>query len=78
MPMPPVPVVLPSEEDSVLLGTAIVAAAAAGAAWIAHRLGPGDGPPRPEIVPRAETAAMFDAQYRRFLLMQEHQRALRS
>jgi FGGY-family pentulose kinase len=69
-------VVLPEEPDSVLLGTAIVAAAAAGlhpslAEAARSMIGPGR-----EIAPAAGTRAHFDRQYRRFLLMHEHRRAL--
>ena len=69
-------VVLPEEEDSVLLGTALAAAAAAGryeslsaAASAMTRQGT-------SIDPAPETSGDFDAQYRRFLLMQDHRRDL--
>ena len=71
-------VALPVEPDSVLLGTAIVAAAAAGlqgslAASAQAMIHPGR-----EIAPRADTAVYFGEQYRRFLLMQKYQRDLRT
>jgi ribulose kinase len=69
---------LPDEEDSVLLGTAAVAAAAAGlhdslvaAARAMRRAGR-------RIAPRIVTRAHFADQYRKFLLMHEQQRALRA
>jgi len=68
---------IPQEEDSVLLGTAAVAAAAAGvhpslnaAARAMIRQGRA-------IRPVAGTAKFFDRQYRRFLLMLDQQDALR-
>jgi FGGY-family pentulose kinase len=71
-------VALPVEQDSVLLGTAIVAATAAGlhdsitasARAMAH--------PGPEIAPDPANTAYFDQQYRAFLLMQKHEAELRS
>ena len=69
---------LPQEEDSVLLGTAAVAAAAAGlhdslaAAARAFRQ------PGRRIEPAAATRNHFSNRYRQFLLMHEQQRALRS
>jgi FGGY-family pentulose kinase len=70
-------VVLPAEPDSVLLGTAIVAAAAAGlhpslTAAAAAMIHPGRN-----VVPLAASKGYFDAQYRQFRLMQDYQRALR-
>jgi ribulose kinase len=69
---------LPDEEDSVLLGTAAVAAAAAGlhgslvaAARAMRREGR-------RIAPAPSTRAHFADQYRKFLLMHEQQRALRA
>ena len=69
---------LPDEEDSVLLGTAAVAAAAAGlhgslveAARAMRRAGR-------RIAPAPATRAHFADQYRKFLLMHEQQRALRA
>ena len=69
---------LPDEEDSVLLGTAAVAAAAAGlhgslvaAARAMRREGR-------RIAPAPATRAHFADQYRKFLLMHEQQRALRA
>ena len=69
---------LPGEEDSVLLGTAAVAAAAAGlhgslsAAARAFRCA------GRRIEPAAATRAHFSDQYRKLLLMHEQQRALRA
>lgn len=69
-------VVLPEEEDSVLLGTAIVAATAAGlhpslseAAAAMIRGGR-------EVRPDPASRAYYDRQYRRFRLMVEQRRAL--
>ncbi len=69
-------VVLPEEEEGVLLGTAIAAAAAAGlhadlpaAARAMSRLGR-------EVAPSPERRPLFDARYRAFLAMHEHRRAL--
>jgi FGGY-family pentulose kinase len=69
---------LPHEEDSVLLGTAAVAAAASGlhgslveAARAMRREGR-------RIAPAPTTRAHFADQYRKFLLMHEQQRALRA
>jgi FGGY-family pentulose kinase len=69
---------LPNEEDSVLLGTAAVAAAAAGlhgslvaAAHAMRRTGR-------RIAPAPATRAHFADQYRKFLLMHEQQRLLRA
>jgi FGGY-family pentulose kinase len=69
---------LPDEEDSVLLGTAAVAAAAAGlhgslvaAARAMRRAGR-------RIAPAIATRAHFADQYRKFLLMHEQQRLLRA
>lgn len=68
---------LPDEEDSVLLGTAAVAAAAAGlhgslvaAARAMRRAGH-------RVTPAPATRAHFAEQYRKFLLMHEQQRELR-
>ncbi len=69
-------VVMPEEEDGVLLGTAMVAAAAAGlfenlsdAARAFSRRGG-------EIHPSPGKRAYYDARYRAFLAMHEHRRAL--
>ena len=69
-------VLLPEEEDSVLLGTAVVAAAAAGlydsvsnAARAMTRQGA-------RIEPQPQTRRHFEAQYRRFQRMLEHRREL--
>ena len=69
-------VALPREPDSVLLGTAAVAATAAGLhpslrAAVQAMAGPGR-----EITPAPERQAYFATQYRRFLLMQDQRRAL--
>lgn len=68
---------LPDEEDAVLLGTAAVAAAAAGlhdslvaAARAMRRAGR-------SIAPSTATCGHFAEQYRKFLLMHDQQRALR-
>ncbi len=69
-------VVLPGEPDSVLLGTAAVAAAAAG--LYASPVAAAKAMVRPgrEIAPAPATRAHFAAQYRRFLLLHEQRRAL--
>ncbi|UFN46906.1 FGGY-family carbohydrate kinase [Roseomonas sp. OT10] len=68
--------VLPEEEDSVLLGTAMAAATAAG---LYPSLGEAaramTGPGR-EVAPDPALRAHFDRQYARFLLMQEQRRAV--
>ena len=69
---------LPDEEDSVLLGTAAVAAAASGlheSLVAAARAMTGSGR---RIAPAAATRAHFADQYRKFLLMHEQQHALRA
>jgi len=69
---------LPDEEDSVLLGTAAAAAAAAGlheSLVAAVRAMRREGR---RIAPAPATRAHFAGQYRKFLLMHEHQRALRA
>ena len=69
-------VALPREPDSVLLGTAAVAATAAGLhASLPDAARAMAGPAR-EIAPTAASRAHFAAQYRRFLLMHDHRRAL--
>lgn len=68
---------IPKEEDSVLLGTAAVAATAAGlhaTLGDAARAMIGQGH---AIKPIAATASLFERQYKRFLLMLEHQGQLR-
>ena len=69
-------VALPREPDSVLLGTAAVAATAAGLheslqAAVQAMAGPGR-----KIAPAPHTRAHFTTQYRRFLLMQDQRRLL--
>jgi FGGY-family pentulose kinase len=69
---------IPKEEDSVLLGTAAVAATAAGlhpslSDAARAMIGPGR-----TIKPIAASASLFEWQYRRFLLMLEQQDALRA
>jgi len=71
-------VVIPKEEDSVLLGTAIVAAAAS-------NLQPSFGDaaramihPGRTIEPDRDTAAFFARRYRQFLMMHEHRRTLKA
>jgi ribulose kinase len=69
---------LPDEEDSVLLGTAAVAAAAAACTnrcVAAARAMTGSGR---RIAPAPATRAHFADQYRKFLLMHEQQHALRA
>jgi FGGY-family pentulose kinase len=69
-------VVLPEESDSVLLGTAICAAAAAGLHGSLGEAARAMVRPATEIAPAPATRAHFAAQYRRFLLLHEHSRAL--
>jgi FGGY-family pentulose kinase len=69
---------LPEEEDSVLLGTAIVAAAAAGLHDSLATVAKAMARAGRSVVPSARTRGHFDGAYRKFLLMHEHQRALRS
>jgi ribulose kinase len=69
-------VVLPDEEDSVLLGTAIVAAVAAGAFPSLQSAAAAMTRDKMRIAPSPRTRAHFDAQYQQYLLMQEHRRAL--
>jgi ribulose kinase len=68
---------LPDEEDSVLLGTAVVAAAASGIhdslAAAAHAMTRSGK----QVNARSGARAHFADQYRRFLLLHEQQRALR-
>ena len=69
---------LPDEQDSVLLGTAAVAAAASGlheSLVAAARAMTGSGR---RIAPAAATRGHFADQYRKFLLMHEQQHALRA
>jgi FGGY-family pentulose kinase len=69
-------VALPREPDSVLLGTAAVAATAAGLhASLRDAVRAMAGPGR-KIEPDPQSRGHFAAQYRRFLLMHEQRRAL--
>jgi FGGY-family pentulose kinase len=67
---------LPAEEDSVLLGTAAVAAAAAGLHPSLAAAASAMAVPGKSIEPDRASAAHFGREYRKLLLMQEHQRAL--
>jgi ribulose kinase len=69
---------IPKEEDSVLLGTAAVAATAAGLCGSLNDAARAMIREGRSIEPSAATAAFFDRQYKRFLLMQDQQRALRA
>ena len=71
-------VVLPQEQDSVLLGTAIVAATAAGLHPGMAEAGAAMGRTGETIAPDVAFAAEFDARYARFLMMHDHARALRA
>lgn len=68
---------IPQEEDSVLLGTAAVAATAAGLYPSLIEAARAMIKPGRAIRPVAGTAKFFDRQYRRFLLMLDQQDALR-
>ena len=69
---------LPDEEDSVLLGTAMAAAAAAGLHGSLVAAARAMGHAGRRITPSPETRAHFADQYRKFLLVHEQQRALRT
>ena len=69
-------VLLPEEEDSVLLGTAIVACLAAGLHGSMSDAAQAMRRSRATIEPNAATRALFADQYRRFLRMQDHRREL--
>jgi FGGY-family pentulose kinase len=69
-------VVLGREEDGVLLGTAMVAAVAAGRCASLADAAAAMGRTGRVIAPAAEARSHFDARYRAYLLMQEHSRAL--
>lgn len=71
-------VVLPEEQDSVLLGTAIVAASAARIHPSVAAAGEAMSRVSEAIEPDPATRDEFAARYRRFLLMHEHARALRA
>jgi L-ribulokinase len=69
-------VLLPEEEDSVLLGTAIVACLAAGLHGSMSDAARAMRRSRATLEPNAATRALFADQYRRFLRMQDHRREL--
>jgi ribulose kinase len=69
-------VVLPEEEDSVLLGTAAVAAAGAGLYPSLAEAARGMARPGRRITPAESTRTLYRKEYDRFLLMHEHRRAL--
>ncbi len=69
-------VLLPEEEDTVLLGTAIVACLAAGLHGSMSDAAQAMRRSRATIEPNAATRALFADQYRRFLRMQDHRREL--
>jgi FGGY-family pentulose kinase len=71
-------VILPEEEDSVLLGTAIVACLAAGLHGSMADAAQAMRRSRAILEPSAVTRALFADQYRRFLRMQDHRRELSS
>jgi FGGY-family pentulose kinase len=69
-------VALPEEADSVLLGTAAVAAAAAGLHPTLLEAARAMARPGREIAPDPASCAHFEREYRRFLLLHEQRRAL--
>jgi FGGY-family pentulose kinase len=69
-------VVLGEEEDGVLLGTAMVAAVAAGRYNSLAEAAAAMGRPGRVVAPAVATRRQFDARYRAYLAMQEHNRAL--
>ena len=69
---------LPDEEDSVLLGTAMAAAAAAGLHGSLEAAARAMRHAGRRITPSPETRAHFADRYRKFLLMHEQQRMLRT
>jgi ribulose kinase len=69
-------VLLPEEEDSVLLGTAIVAHLAAGPHGSMSDAAQAMRRSRATIDPNAATRALFVDQYRRFMRMQDPRREL--
>ncbi|HUD61119.1 MAG TPA: FGGY-family carbohydrate kinase [Acetobacteraceae bacterium] len=69
-------VLLPEEEDSVLLGTAIIACLAAGLHGSMSDAARAMRRSRATLEPNAATRALFADQYRRFLRMQDHRREL--
>jgi ribulose kinase len=70
-------VLIPKEEDSVLLGTAAVAATAARLHPTLTDAARAMIKPGRSIKPAAATEPFFDRQYKRFMLMLDHQEALR-
>jgi ribulose kinase len=68
--------VLGEEEDGVLLGTAMVAAVAAGRYPSLAAAAASMGRPGRVVTPAATTRSRFDARYRAYLAMEEHSRAL--
>lgn len=71
-------VLIPKEEDSVLLGTAAVAATAARLHPTLSDAASAMIKPGRSIKPAGASEGFFDTQYRRFLLMLDHQDALRA
>jgi ribulose kinase len=69
-------VVLGEEEDGVLLGTAMVAAVAAGCYGSLSEAAAAMGRSGRVVTPAVATRAHFDARYRAYLAMEEHNRAL--
>jgi FGGY-family pentulose kinase len=69
-------VVLGEEEDGVLLGTAMVAAVAAGRFGSLSEAAAAMGRPGRVVTPAVATRSHFDARYRAYLAMEEHNRAL--
>jgi ribulose kinase len=69
---------LPAEEDSVLLGTAMVAAAACGAYGSLTAAARAMIRPGRAIGPSPATRAHFAGHYKKFVMMHEHARALRA
>jgi len=69
-------VVLGEEEDGVLLGTAMVAAVAAGVYPSLAEAASAMGRAGRTVAPAAATRSHFDARYRAYLAMQDHNRAL--
>jgi FGGY-family pentulose kinase len=67
---------LPEENDSVLLGSAAVAAAAAGLHASLAAAGRAMSRPGLRIAPALESRGHFDAAYQRFLTMHRHRREL--
>ena len=67
---------LPEEEASVLLGTAVVAAVAGGIYQSVSAAAQAMTREKKIIDPQPHTREYFDQQYRRFLLMHKHRREL--